>query len=319
MTLKRSLFVLLLTPILLFSPAPAFSSINDGIIAIVNDDVITLKDLHEYLSMIYMSLTTAKVSQKEMKETMDFYEKNGLEKLIDERLKIAYADKKEIKIRPEIVEKRIQDIKKQYPSEKKFYDELMAQGMTLTDLRKKILDQFKSYYAEELEVKSKITVHPQEVTAYYQENPDQFTAPERAKVESIFIPYEVDKKLATEKAREALNIIKDPATLAQYPKGYQDVAAKFSGVSSIDTMQKGEMLPSVEAAVFKLKVNEISSLVPTEKGIYIFKILEKFPESKLSLEEAKEKIHDMLFQKKFNDRREIWLKKIRQNAYIEIK
>jgi len=319
MKIKKILFIFLAASLIFLPSSKSFSAVNDGIIAIVNDDVITLKDLHEYLSMIYMGLTSSKLSQKEIKETMEYYQKNGLEKLIDERLKVNYANKIELKIRPETVEKRIGEIKKQYPSEKEFSDELIAQGMTLTDLRKKILEQFKAYYAEEVEIKEKIMVSPQQVNEYYQQNPSKFLKPEHVEILSIFIPYGNDKRMATQNAQEALGIVKDPKKLSQYPKGFEDVAQKFSGVSSVSNIKKGEMLPEVETIVFKLNPGDISPIVPTGQGVYIFKLQQKFPETAASLEEMKDKIYDMLFQKQLNERREAWLKKLREEAYIEIK
>jgi parvulin-like peptidyl-prolyl isomerase len=320
MNLKKSLLVLLCTAFILLPPSQSFATLNDGILAIVNDDIITLKDLHEFLSTVYMGLSSSKLSQQEIKETMAYYQENGLEKIIDERLKINHADKMELKIRPETVEKRIEDIKKQYPSDKAFTDDLMAQGMTLTDLRKKVLDQFKAYYAEELEIKSKILVSPQQVTEFYQKNLYKFLTPERLTLNSIFIPYEnSNKNLATRRAQDALAIIKDPAQLSQYPKGFDEVAQEFSGIATTSTVNKNEMLPEVEAAVAKLNISEISELVPTEKGIYLFRLIEKAPEVVTPLEKVKDKIYDMLFQQQLSERREAWLKKLRQNAYIEIK
>jgi len=319
MNIKKFLLILLCAALILGPSAKAFPAVNDGILAIVNDDVITLKDLHEFLSMIYMGLTSSKRSQKDIKETMEYYEENGLEKLIDEKLKINYANKVELKIRPETVEKRIQEIKKQYPSEKQFSDELIAQGMTMTDLRKKVLDQFKAYYAEEVEIKSKIVVSPQQVNEFYQQNLPKFLKPESVDIVSIFIPFADNKNLALQNAKDALAIVRDPAQMTQYPKGFEDVAQKFSGVSSPSSITKGEMIPEVEKTVFNLNPGEISDIIPTEKGVYIFRLEKKIPEATASLEEVKDDIYAMLFQKQLNEHRDAWLKKLREEAYIEIK
>ncbi len=325
MNIKKSLSLLFCTTLIyataiLLPTSKSLATLNDGIIAIVNDDIITLKDLHEFLSIVYMGLSSSKLNPSEIKETMAYYQENGLEKLIDERLKISHADKMEIKIRPETIDKRIQEIRKKYPSAQAFSDDLTAQGMTLTDLKNKILDQFKAYYAEELEIKSKVMVSPQQVTEYYQQNLSKFLTPERLTLNTIFIPYEEGAKaLATQHAQDALLIIKDPAQLSQYPKGFEDIAQKFSGTASVSTVHKGEMLPEVENVVSKLAPGEISEPVPTENGVYIFQLQERIPEAMAPLEEVKDNIYDMLFQKQLNERRETWLKKLREEAYIEIK
>ncbi len=303
----------------LFCTATGFCAVNDKIIAVVNDHIITLEDLHEFLSLIYMNLTSSKRSPAEIKEAMAYYEANGLERLIEEKLKVDHADKIELKVRPEGVEKRIQEIKKQYPSEAEFTNELVSQGITLTDLKKKILDQFKAYYTEEIEVKQKIFVSPQQVNEYYQQNLDQMRTPEGVLLDSLFFPYENKKILARQHANEALAVIKNPAALAQYPKGWEGLAQNFSGIFANNTIRKGESLPEIENVVFKLAIGEISSLIFVKEGIYIFKIKEKFPENTESFAQAKDKIYNFLFQKQLNERREEWIKKLKEDAFIEIR
>lgn len=319
MKIRASISILFSVLVLFSFALPAQAFVNDGIIAIVNDDVITLKDLHEYLSMVYMNLTASKRSPEEIKETMEYYKENGLKNLIDEKLKISYADKIELKIRPETVEKRLQDIKKQYPSEKDFSNELIEQGITLSDLRKKILDQFKAYYAEEVEIKSKIVVSPQQVNEFYQQNQSKFLKPEAVEITSIFFPFTDNKDLAMQNAKGTLGIVKDPGKLAQYPKGFDEIAPKFSGIVNVSTIHKGAMLPEVEKTVFALNPGEISNIVPTENGLYIFRLEKKIPAITASLEEVKDDIYDMLFQKQLSERRDAWLKRLRDEAYIEIK
>ncbi|MCX5681335.1 MAG: peptidylprolyl isomerase, partial [Candidatus Omnitrophica bacterium] len=283
------------------------------------DNVITQKDLQEYLSLIYMNLTASKRNPKEIEDIMSYYKANGLERLIEEKLKIDHAEKIELKIRPEAVEKRIQEIKEKYPSETEFTNELIAQGMTLTDLKKKILDQYKAYYVEEIEVKQKTFVSPQQVNEYYQQNLGKAHKTEGVLMDSLFFPYEDNQMLTRQNAHEALAIIKNPLKLARYPKGFEDVAKKFSGTFAASTIRKGEALPEIENVIFKLNAGEISPLVPSKEGIYIFKIKEKIPESTESFANVKDEIYDFLFQKQLNDRREEWLKRLKEKSFIEIK
>lgn len=320
MKTKRCLFLLILTLTWLIAPsAQVCGAINDGIIAIVNDDIITLKDLHEFLSMIYMSVTSTIQDPQEIKKIMDDYQTNGLERLIDEKLKVHYAQKIELKIRPEAVEKRLKEIRTNYASEKEFQDELIAQGMTLNDLRQKLLDQFKAYYAENIEIKEKIVVRPQQVTDYYENNREQFLTPEQISLNSAFFAYGDDQRTAQQNAHAAYEILKDPQKLSEYPQGFSEVAQKFSGTFAQNTFKKGQALPEIEKAVFSLNINDLSPLVALDNGIYIFQVTEKTPPTQSSLPEVKDKIYNFLFQQEYNARREQWLKKLRAEAFVEIK
>ncbi len=78
--------LLILTIFLWTQPAGAAGPTQDTIIAIVNKEAITLKDLRQYLSAVYVQLQAQGRSEKESKELMEKYEKEGLSRLIEDRL-----------------------------------------------------------------------------------------------------------------------------------------------------------------------------------------------------------------------------------------
>ena len=78
-------------------------------------------------------------------------------------------------------------------------------------------------------------------------------------------------------------------------------------------------MPEIEEVVFELKIREVSNPVEVDTGVFIFKLKEKTAAVTAGLEEVKDYIHNLLFQKAYNERREEWLKEIRKDAYIEIK
>ena len=145
---------------------PRMSS-TDAIIAIVNDDVITLKDLRQYIAGIASQLRVENKSPEEIQQIMGDYEQKGLDKLIEDKLILAAANDKGIDVRDDIVDKRLQEIKDRYPSEDDFIKALNAQGMTVSDLQQKLTDQMKVKYEVDMEVRDKIFVNPQDVTDYY--------------------------------------------------------------------------------------------------------------------------------------------------------
>src|SRR5476651_1492625 len=102
----------LLTPL-----AHANTPTSDAIIAIVNDDVITLKDLRQYVASIASQLRVENKSPEEIQQIMGGYEQKGLDKLIEDKLILAASNDKGIIVRDDIVDKRLQEIKQRYPTE----------------------------------------------------------------------------------------------------------------------------------------------------------------------------------------------------------
>src|SRR3989338_6098758 len=100
--------------------------LNDTIIAIVNSEAITLKDLRDYIGGIYRQLKVENKSAQEINEIMVPYEQKGLE------------------IRQEAVNKRLKEIRDRYSNEDAFVAALSTQGMTITDLKNKAINQMKA-------------------------------------------------------------------------------------------------------------------------------------------------------------------------------
>src|SRR3989338_5693709 len=197
-----------LTLLLVFRPNPA-PAIEDAIIAVVNNELITLKDLKDYVQSTYVSLVAEGVPDAQIQEVMKDMEVNGTNKLIEDKLIISQANSVGMLVREELVDDRINTLKEKYGSEQNLVAALIKNGSTLTDLKNKIRDQMKIKFIIDHDVKSKIYVNPQEVTKYYEENKQEFTQEERINLESLFIAYKGDKEAAQSKIDEIMKEIKD--------------------------------------------------------------------------------------------------------------
>ncbi len=296
-------FIFLTTPLL---------ALEDAIIAVVNDDLITLKDFQEFLNAIYLQLKASKKSPEEIQSIMADLEENGINRLIDNKILVSEANRLGLEIRSEAIEGKITEIRKQYPTEEVFMNALIEDGMNLSDLKNKISDQMRANYIVDKEVKSKIFVNPQEVTAYYQKNRTEFHDPERVNLDSIYIPFQNEAESARKNAAEAYRQIKEGMD-------FREVAKTYSRAQPLGVMIKGQMIPAIEKEVFKLAVGEISSIIEVENGLYLFKILGRSPGKIAKLDEVKDKIKDRIFQEKFQKKVNEWIDQLREKSYIEIK
>lgn len=292
-------------------PARAHGA-DDAIIAVVNDEVITFKDLQDYIHQTYVSLAAQGVPEDQMKEMMADLQANGLKQLIDDKLILSRANEIGIEIRDKLVDERVEEIQAKYPSEQAFLDALVQNGATVTDLRNKVLDQLKIKFVVDHEVKSRVFVNPQEVTEFYEQNKDSFKKSRRVSLDSIYVRFIGDKEAARSRAREALNLL-------QEGKDFTGVAGEYSDTSSIGVIEEGQLLPDVEKAVFNLREGEVSPIIETDTGIYIFKVKGQIPAQLAEFKEVKDRVYKQLYRKKFTQRFEQWLGKLKKKAYVEIK
>ncbi len=307
--------ILILCVVLLSLAPNAFARgpLNDTIIAVVNNDVITLKDLSMYINSIRSELKIENKSQQEIHEIMAEYEERGINKLIEDKLILAAAEEKGIIIRDEILNKRVREIRSKYASEDEFLQILNSQGMTVSDLRKKLANQLRAKFTVDLEVREKVFVNPQDVTKYFNENAHEFERKTRYNLQSIYVSFDAKSR------QEANNSIAQARARIMAGEDFDKVNSEYSEAPSIGTLEQGQMVPAIEDQVFKLKLGDLSEPIEVDGGVYLFKVVGISPGRQQTIKEVKQdiynKLFDQQFEKKFND----WIEKLRKKAYVDIK
>ncbi len=306
--------VLLLMGFLFLTPSVyAASSSTDAIIAIVNDDVITLKDLRQYVAGIASQLRVENKTPQEIQKIMGDYEQKGLEKLIEDKLILAAANDKGIEVRDDIVDKRLKEIKDRYPTENDFINALNTEGMTVSDLRQKLTDQLKVKYEVDMEVRDKIFVNPQDVTDYYNKHMVEFNRKPMVNLQSIFVSFDKHNK------QEAQSRADEARSRMLAGEDFDTIFKEYSDGSSVGEVEQGQMVDAVENVVFGLKLEEVSDPVQVENGIYVFKAIGISPGKQQTLPEVKDQIYGKILDDQFQVNFNQWVQKLRDKAYVEIK
>src|SRR5262245_58237383 len=90
---------------------------EEKIIAVVDDEVITLKDLKAYIAGMSGQLRVENTDPFEMDEIMRQYQEKGINQLVEDKLILAAAKDKEIEARAQAIDKKMEEIRERYPSE----------------------------------------------------------------------------------------------------------------------------------------------------------------------------------------------------------
>ena len=312
---SRNIIKFLLSVGFLFLPPCAFaqSPTADAIIAVVNDDVITLKDLRQYIASIASQLRVENKSPQEFQQIMDEYEQKGLDKLIEDKLILAAANDKGIEVRDDIVDKRLQEIKSRYSSEDEFLKAISSEGLTISDLKQKLTDQMKVKYEVDIEVHDKIVINPQDVTRYYNDHLTEFSHKPKVNLQSIFVSFSKHTK------QEAHSLADEARSRLLAGEDFDKVFQKYSESSSLGEIEEGQMVDSIENVVFSLKLDEVSEPVEVEKGVYVFKAIGISAAKQQDLAEVKDQIYNKLLDDQFQAKFKEWIDKLRKKAYVEIK
>lgn len=278
---------------------------EDKIIAVVNKDTITQSEAEVYLNIIRLQLSR-QFKGKELEEKLQEEKEQLIEKMIEDRVIIQEAKRKNLQARDERVKFRIDEIKAAYQSEIDFENSIKEKGLTISDLEKKLNDQMIMREMIEREVKNKIIISPEEVTKFYEKNKNElFALSQTYAIEAIYL----------EDEKTAINLERD----LKGGLDFQEAAQKHKASYSKDSVAKDQLRPEAQNELSALSPGEISKPIRLEEGIYFFKLLEILPPKIQPLEEAHNRIYNYLFEEKFAVTMLEWLEGLKSKAYIEIK
>jgi len=318
--MKKFAVLILLYAVLLF-PACLKAEIVDGIVAVVNNEVVTQAELNAILLPLYTQYKST-YSDEELLMKIDEAKKNILYKLIEDKLILQEAHKIGMPATDEEVAERLEQIKSQFSSSQEFKSALASQGLTVVDLKEKYREQIMIKKMVNREVRSRVSVTPIEIALFYEKNEDDFNLPAQVKVMTIMIrKSEADPESNTDSLKKIKMIelkIAEGEDFAKLAREYsQDPSAVDGG--DMGYIGKGQMMKKIDEVIFSLQPGEISETIETPVGYHVFKIVEVKEAGAESFDEARMQIENYLFQEKAKERFDEWMTNLKENAYISVK
>ena len=123
---------------------------------------------------------------------------------------------------------------------------------------------------------------------------------------------EAKKRLLAIKQR-----LKDGDDFAILARGNSDDKGSALKGGDLGFVAPGALVPPFEEAMNKLAVNQVSDPVQTQFGWHIIQVLERQKQDNSS-EFRKNKVADEIRRRKIEEETELWLRRLRDEAYVEI-
>lgn len=148
----------------------------------------------------------------------------------------------------------------------------------------------------------------------------QFDSITKTRVRHILIkPNEV---LSDEEAKRKLLAIRQRIEngddFAQLARGHSDDKGSAIKGGELGWIQAGALVPPFEEAMNQLALRQISEPVQTQFGWHLIQVLER-QESSDTAELLHNQARDELFKRKVEEETELWLRRIRDEAYVDIR
>jgi foldase protein PrsA len=211
------------------------------------------------------------------------------------------ADAMGIKITSDKVNKRIEQLKKQFygGSQQRYLKTLKQQGLTEDQAKEEVRNQLIS---EELfkKVTSGVKVSKEEIKAYYISHKSQYGQPQTREVRHILVA----KKALADSIYAQL---KSGANFAALAKKYSKDPGSAANGGKL-TISKGQTVPAFDKTAFSLKKGELSQPVHTQYGYHIIEALSAIKAAQMApLSKEESSIKQALEQQRKNDAMTKWV------------
>ncbi len=304
--------------------SPAHGVILDRVVAVVNDDVITLTEVQEEgLQAIRRIVqdTLGAERERQLRST----ERQVLDELILRRLQLQEAKKEKIEASPAEVQSTIEELKKRngLASDEDLKAALSKELLSEEQFRRGIVEQVTLTKLVARQVRSKIVVLDEEIQQYYEQRQDQFREIPQFKIRHLLVT--VPPQATASEISRAKNRIEEAQALLKRGTNFSTVAKQYSegplasSAGEIWTMKRGELAPELEQAALALPIGQFSDIITTQAGFHLIVVEERFPGRTLSFDQVKERVRAILFDQKTEAKYKEWLESLKTKANVEMK
>ena len=304
------------------SMAKAEEVLIDEIVAVVNDQAITVSDLKKEINLIKKEWRTSNLSPNQV-----------LQRLIDDEIIQQEAERRGLKVTEKEVDALIVQVRGDL-SEEEFSWTLKEKGLSTEDFRERmkhriIHDKLLSQKLKEID-DYETKVSPEavskfcavirnylrgadntsaEVLQFYEIYKEKLSQTEKVKIAQIVVR-------SKETAEEILQRLKAGESFSALAKSFSvDSSAKKGG--DLDWFDPRQIQPLLRQQIVSLEKNGVSSVLPIQKGY--FRILKLLDEKQLSCPDWEKEIVDFLQKNKLKDNLDQWLEQLKKSAEITIR
>jgi peptidyl-prolyl cis-trans isomerase SurA len=320
---NKTLLSLIISLFFFLFPLYLRGEVKERIVALVNNEVITLSELEETVKPLADQVKQTS-TPGERAEKLKKVRKEVLDHLVDSKLLDQEIKKRKIEVPDRDVDAAIAEVLKSTNlSENDLKKVIAREGMTYSAYRQKIREELGKMRLVTREIKSKIVIEEETLRKAYRENLDKFTDPLEVKIQQIFFPVpqnssEEEIHVIRKEARSILERARKGEDFAELAKKYSRAPEASEG-GVLGYFKHKELMPELEEVGFKLKVGEISDLVSSPMGFHILRVLERKGGEPRPFAAVESKIRDEMIQieaeKKYNE----WMKDLKSKAFIQIK
>jgi peptidyl-prolyl cis-trans isomerase SurA len=292
----------------------------EQIIARVNDQVITNSDVARAQTQLDQEARQNNWTLEQVKDG----QRSLLRDLIDQQLLISKGKQLGITGDTELI-KRLDEIRKEnhLDSLEDLQKAVEQQGTSYEDFKANIRNSIITQQVVRDQVGSKMQISEAEMRAYYNEHKAEFTHEESVHLNEILIPTSenpTSEELAKAdaEAKDLETKLKSGANFTELAKTYSKGPTATQG-GDLGDFHRGALAKVLEDQTFDLPVGGHTSPIRTRQGYIILQVTQHIAGGTQPMEKVVPQIEQAIYMQKIGTAVRIYLTRLRDEAYIDIR
>ncbi len=306
-------------------PGSGGAELVDRVVAVVNDEIITLSEVEEEATRAYKSLAK-EYSGKNLTESLEEAKQEILDSMIDRRLINQKARQTNTTVTEEEITTAYENTRNRLNLDPaQFREKLAASGLTEDLYRKQLRDQILQSKLVSYDVRAKVVITEEMLKSYFNEHysanqeKGSYYLLQMGVTWKTDSPDEAAKKEARKKAERILAQVRSGKDFKALAKEFSDLPSASDG-GDIGVMGLEDMAPAMREAISVLEPGELTDIIETADSFQFYKVLsgkEKETASSASFEAVKEEIREKLYDEKMKAAYAEWVRKLKEDAFIQ--
>jgi len=315
------------TPILLMMLAaaglqaqqqPIPGQVVNEIAVIVNDQVITLKDVYMAMRDDVGFLQNRYASQpRALDEKLKQLKAETLERMVDDRLVLNEFKTMAHPLPESLIDQRVnEDIKRKFGDRLTAIKTLQQGGVTFESYREKVRDNLILQLMWNAKVPRDPVISPTRIENYYVKNQDKYKLEDRVKLRMIVLTNRPNSSVsALELGREIARKIDEGASFSEMARVYSQGSQASEG-GDWGWVERKVLREDLAKVAFSLNAGQRSDPVETPSGVYLIYAEEVENTHLRSLTEVREEIENSLKAEEMRRLRQQFIDRLKKKNLV---
>jgi parvulin-like peptidyl-prolyl isomerase len=303
----------------LLAGARADTVMANGVVAVVNDAVITWKDVEQYVAAAMDVLQRTYYNQPAVLERrLQQARQEGVEQLVERKLILHEFKSAGYNLPDSIIEDRVKArIREHYGDRLTLTKSLQAEGLTYETFKTHIREDFIVSAMRSKNISQEILVSPHKIEKFYADNLDKLKVADQVKLRMIVLTQPPNGPPGTAKklAQEILAKLDEGVPFAEMASVYSEGSQRAQG-GEWGWVERSVLRKELAEAAFSLKPGQRSGVIEIKEASYLMLVEAAQAKHTQTLAEVRDEIERTLVAEERARLNKKWIDKLKAKSFV---